>query len=168
LQGLVIPSTVTEMGRCAFSWCSALTELTIPSSVTKIEERAFDGCSGLTRVAILSRDTVIEYGAFLCGPNLTHVTMPRGISTIATASFRAKLSRVELLEPPSGKIGEVPAPRMLSRLGRWAMKCTGHSAPGVSRALIEALEDQCGPDVKIVSASLAGWRFGSRFVIVAA
>jgi hypothetical protein len=48
------------------------------------------------------------------------------------------------------------------------MKWTGYSAPGVSQALIEALEWQCEPDVKIVNASLAGWRFGSRFVIVAA
>ena len=41
---IVIPSSVTGIGECAFSGCSGLTSIEIPSSVTSIGECAFYDC----------------------------------------------------------------------------------------------------------------------------
>lgn len=70
---VVIPSTinyqginysVTSIGMCAFSGCSALTSITIPNSVTSIEESAFSGCSALTFITIPNSVTSISGSAF--------------------------------------------------------------------------------------------------------
>jgi len=48
----VIPDSVTEIGRIAFSGCSSLQSVVIPDSVTEIEEGAFEGCSSLQSVTL--------------------------------------------------------------------------------------------------------------------
>ena len=49
-----IPSSVTVIGKNAFSYCAALTTLTIPASVTSIGEWAFDGCTALAEMTVLA------------------------------------------------------------------------------------------------------------------
>ena len=49
-----IPSSVTVIGKNAFSYCAALTTLTIPASVTSIEEKAFYGCEALAEMTVLA------------------------------------------------------------------------------------------------------------------
>ena len=46
---LTLPSSLTSIGDCAFSYCTALTgSLTIPDSVTRIGDHAFYSCTGFT------------------------------------------------------------------------------------------------------------------------
>lgn len=52
MTSVVIPNSVTSIGREAFYGCSGLTSVTIPSSVTSIGSEAFYGCSGLTSVNV--------------------------------------------------------------------------------------------------------------------
>ena len=73
VKDLLIPDSVTRIGRYAFSGCSGLTSITIPDSVTSIGERAFIGCSGLTSVAIGNSVTSIGYYAFYDCSGLTIV-----------------------------------------------------------------------------------------------
>jgi len=49
---VVIPNSVTSIGKWAFSKCSGLTSIIIPNSVTSIGDEAFSDCSGLTSVTI--------------------------------------------------------------------------------------------------------------------
>ena len=49
---VVIPDSVTIIGRNAFERCRSLTSVTIPNSVTSIGSGAFYGCSGLTSITI--------------------------------------------------------------------------------------------------------------------
>ena len=44
LSDIVIPSSVTSIGDCAFWDCSSLSDIIIPSSVTSIGDSAFEGC----------------------------------------------------------------------------------------------------------------------------
>ncbi len=64
IKDLVIPNSVTSIGKYAFSGCSGLTSVTIPNSVTSIGWSAFDGCSGLTSVTIPNSVTSIGKRAF--------------------------------------------------------------------------------------------------------
>ena len=57
---VLIPDSVTEIGRGAFRGCTGLTSIVIPDSVTKIGEYAFGGCTGLTSIVI--PDSVTEIG----------------------------------------------------------------------------------------------------------
>ncbi len=61
---LVIPDSVTSIGRSAFYGCKGLTSVTIGNSVTYIGWEAFRYCTGLTSITIPDSVRGIEYGAF--------------------------------------------------------------------------------------------------------
>ena len=62
---MVIPNSVTSIGRGAFRYCSDLTSVTIPNSVTSIGASAFSGCSGLTSVySMIENVFTINYNTF--------------------------------------------------------------------------------------------------------
>ena len=87
IKDLVIPSSVTTIGRYAFGGCSGLTSVTIPSSVTSIGSSAFSGCSGLTSVTIPCSVTSIGNGAFSGCSGLTSVTIPNSVTSIGNSAF---------------------------------------------------------------------------------
>ena len=101
---LVIPSSVTSIGKCAFSGCSGLTSVTIPNSVTSIGFEAFSGCSGLTSVTIPNSVTSIGAWAFKGCTNLESVTFGTGLLTIGSEVFSHKPAKVIWLtnSPPNG------------------------------------------------------------------
>jgi len=53
-SSFIIPNSVTNIGKEAFSWCTGLTFVTIPNSVTNIGDYAFNSCVGLTSITISS------------------------------------------------------------------------------------------------------------------
>lgn len=85
---LVIPNSVTSMGRYAFTGCSSLTSVTIPNSVTSIGVAAFSGCSSLTSVAIPNSVTSIGLWAFSRCSSLTSITIPDSVTSIGEDSFK--------------------------------------------------------------------------------
>ena len=50
LKSIILPNSVTRIGKSAFYGCSSLTNITIPNSVTTIGSSAFDECSKLKEI----------------------------------------------------------------------------------------------------------------------
>jgi hypothetical protein len=89
IKGIILPPTLTSIGRSAFSGCGYLTSVTIPNSVTSIGDSAFEWCSGLTSVTIPDSVTSIGNHAFYNTPaSLTRVTLEeaRHVSSTTTMS----------------------------------------------------------------------------------
>ena len=113
ITDLVIPNSVTEIGKVAFYGCSGLTSVTIPNSVTEIGGSAFYNCSGLTSVTLnnntlLSSNNLInifggQVTAYVIGDEvtsigarvfygcrgLTSVTIGKNVTSIGDRAFRA-------------------------------------------------------------------------------
>ncbi|MDE7439781.1 MAG: leucine-rich repeat domain-containing protein [Clostridia bacterium] len=84
---LVIPNSVTTVGRFAFNNCSLLVSITIPNSVTTIGDYAFSGCSSLTSITIPNSVTSIGSWAFALCTNLTNITIPNSVTIIGSSAF---------------------------------------------------------------------------------
>ena len=86
LEKIIIPDSVTAIGKCAFDTCGSLTTITIPSGVTEIEERVFSGCA-LISITIPSGVTTIGSSAFSHCDSLTSITIPNSVTTIGKNAF---------------------------------------------------------------------------------
>ena len=84
---LIIPNTVTSIGKCAFHGCSGLTSIQLPNSVTSIGLYAFDGCSGLTSVDIPNSVITIGSYAFHKCTSLVTITIPNSITSVGQYAF---------------------------------------------------------------------------------
>ena len=70
---LVIPGTVTEVKKGAFSGCTSITSLTIQNGVTTIGNDAFRNCTNLETVSIPASLTTVTTNAFQSDTALTGV-----------------------------------------------------------------------------------------------
>ena len=84
---VIIPNSITSIGRWAFKNCHNLKSIEISNSVTSIGEYAFFGCSSLTSVEIPDSVTSIGEYAFSGCKNLTNITLPEGLISIDNATF---------------------------------------------------------------------------------
>ena len=104
---LVIPSTITKIGRRAFEYCSNFTgSLTIPSSVKVIESEAFQHCTGFTGNLVMpSTLEVMGYGLFegCTGFNGTLI-ISEGVTEIKNNTFKGCTGLHGNLEIPDGVV----------------------------------------------------------------
>ena len=93
ITNLVIPNSVTSIGKYAFYGCYGLTSTTIPNSVTSIGLSAFYDCSGLTSITIPNSVTRIGYSAFENCRGLTSITIPNSV-TMTIQELYDELDRI--------------------------------------------------------------------------
>ncbi len=102
---LVIPDSVTSIGRYAFAHCSSLKSITIPDSVTSIGSYAFYG----TQVIEIERG-VSYVGKWVvdCDTSITSVKIKDGTVGIASSAFNkcSKLTRITIPDSVTS-IGEI-------------------------------------------------------------
>ena len=78
LKSIIIPNTITSIGKKAFLDCKSLETISIPNSVTSIGEEAFAGCSSLTSIVIPNSVTNIGEYAFAYCSSLTSIMVEKG------------------------------------------------------------------------------------------
>ena len=87
LTSVILPDSLTSIGRSAFWGCSGLTNVVIPDSVTSINNQAFGGCTSLTAATIGNSVTSIGDSAFYDCEKLTVITIPASVTNIGEAAF---------------------------------------------------------------------------------
>ncbi len=90
---------VTSIGSCAFYGCSSLTEINIPQGVTTIGDNAFYGCSSLAEINIPLGVTSIGYNMFYGCSSLTGINIPQGVTSIGNYAFSSCSSLTEINIP---------------------------------------------------------------------
>ena len=95
---LIIPNSVTNIGKSAFEDCMSLTSIEIPNSVTNIGNSAFMRCSALTSITIPNSVTDLGEFAFYDCRSLTSITISNSITSIRKCAFSgcSRLASVEI------------------------------------------------------------------------
>lgn len=95
LKRVILPEKLKEIPAYFFKECPNLTTLVIPNSVTKIGREAFSG-SGISQITLSENLTTIEAMAFK-ESGLTQITLPESLTTIeASAFYKTKLETITI------------------------------------------------------------------------
>jgi hypothetical protein len=104
LTSVIIPNSVTTIGRNAFENCSGLTTISIPNSVTTIGFASFAGCTNLVSITIPNSVTNMELWVFSGCTGLTDIsvewTVPLAISDLFN---NTNMSTITLHVPTGAK-----------------------------------------------------------------
>ncbi|MDD5185115.1 MAG: leucine-rich repeat protein [Paludibacter sp.] len=87
LTTIILPSSITNIGKSAFYIKEKLENITIPNSVTTISERAFSSCTGLQSIHFGSAVSTIGYEAFAACNSITELVFPNSLKSIGNMSF---------------------------------------------------------------------------------
>ena len=81
-------STITTIGKNAFSSCPKLTSVTIPGTVKTVGDYAFNNCGALTSITLEEGVTVLGDGAFANSGRMSEIYIPASVTSIGAAAFQ--------------------------------------------------------------------------------
>lgn len=87
LVSIVLPDTVTEIGRFAFANCGLLEDVALGNGVKAIDKSAFSYCESLKSITITDNVTDIEDEVFFGCKNLLSVKLGKSVQSIGNSSF---------------------------------------------------------------------------------
>ncbi len=97
MESVNIPEGVTSIGRQAFEYCLALTEITIPDSVASVGLKAFFHCENLISVTV---GGAVGDDMFYYCEKIESVTIREGVTSIGSYAF-SKCTNLETLTIPT-------------------------------------------------------------------
>ena len=98
---VVIPNSITYIGKSAFESCANLTSINLPDGITKMGLSVFKGCSKLTEIDLPNSITRIESYTFSGCYDLVSVEIPEGVTFIGVCAFKNCESLISVEIPDS-------------------------------------------------------------------
>ena len=98
---VVIPDSVTAIGKRSFAECSSIEEIIVPQGISIIEDYTFMFCSELKSINIPDNVTSIGENAFQNCTSLESIKLPDSLSSIMQAAFGG-CSSLDSISFPSG------------------------------------------------------------------
>ncbi len=86
-EPVVLPSTITTVGRMAFHHCLNLSSISLPGSIRVIGQMAFYRCTKLERIVIPPGVKKLEAQTFVDCPRLESISLPEGLEEIDGGNF---------------------------------------------------------------------------------
>lgn len=119
--GIKLPAYLETIGRWAFSCMIKVEEIVIPDTVTEIGKNAFWGCTSLKRVKLPSGlKTIPEYCFNDC--SLESVEFPDGLEEIGAGAFFCELYEGAKVERTDMSFTEVVIPASVKSIGATAFE----------------------------------------------
>ncbi|GEM_PF-1398857 len=87
IKSVVLPDTVTVIGKGAFNNCQGLERVNIPDGVTEIGASAFGVCRNVTEFVIPASVKAIGDSAFTVCQSITGIIIPEGVPEIGDCMF---------------------------------------------------------------------------------
>ena len=84
---VVLPDSITQIGKSAFEGCSLLENINIPQQVTEIQERTFYECNNLKTIKFPEGITDIQNFAFWYCEKLESIEFPSTLINIGQGAF---------------------------------------------------------------------------------
>lgn len=130
LSSVVLPSTLTELGKGTFYVCTALESITLPTTLKVLGEAAFYK-SGLKSISIPEGVTKLNGWTFFGCSALRSVSLPNSLTSLGEAEFDACTS-LETITIPEG----------VTQLLKWAFyRCTSLRSVGLPSTLTTIEEE---------------------------
>ena len=101
LVQIVMPGSVTEIGRRAFDGCANLVSAAVPPSVHVVGKAAFRGCRSLGGICIPTGVTKIWGSTFEGCTSLADVSIPPTVAWVGERAFAGCAGLVRVTVPPS-------------------------------------------------------------------
>lgn len=100
IKAIVLPNTLTRIGRSCFQQCEGLETIRLPSELKYIGDKAFYGCLSLTSILIPNSVTYMGTGVLGFCRNIRQVTLSNSINELGEATFQycEKLKNVYIPE----------------------------------------------------------------------
>lgn len=121
---IVIPSSVSKIGKYAFNNCGSITSLKFSDSVNQIEEQAFFGCRQLASVSLPEGLSSISAYCFGNCVSLAEVYIPESVTCIEERAFGG-----------CSELKTVIIPKNVTTIGDGAFRCYNQPHERVLTAL---------------------------------
>ncbi len=119
LREVILPASVTAIGRRAFYGCERLSGITIPDRVTTVGDDAFHGCIRLVDLKVGAGVTTLGVQVFMDCLSLKSVTLPAGVTHLPNSAF-AGCRSLETLNAPGVKTQGEQVFRHCDKLKGWS------------------------------------------------